>query len=483
MTWRPSAEPSCPPRLAHRPGTAVGSLGPEATELAREFGLELDDWQRWFLECSLAYVPGGAWESFENGATVPRQNGKGGIIEARMLAGLFLLEEPLLTYTAHEFKTAQEHFLRIRTLIEGGPARYQRMVRTIRRASGAEAVELRNGQRLRFLARSQGSGRGFSGDVVFFDEAMILWSATVGALLPTMSARARVTAGGPQLFYTGTAGYGEQAHVLAGVRDRAVAGDDAGLFYAEWSGGTADDHAGADVDLDDVAEWRRANPAITTGRVTTEFIRLERSAMTDDEFARERLGLWGSGALRGAIDPDVWRGLADDKSKPAGRVALAVDVPPEGRRASIARAGERADGKVHVEVDARPGTGWAVERLAALSRKRGAVVVLDGGSRAAALIPGLEAAGVKPTVYGTRDVVTACSGFMDRVDEDGLRHLAQPELAIAVDAARRRKVGDAWAWHRRDTSQDISPLVAATLAIHGLKEEPPRRKSGRHMAV
>jgi hypothetical protein len=73
--------------------------------------------------------------------------------------------------------------------------------------------------------------------------------------------------------------------------------------------------------------------------------------------------------------------------------------------------------------------------------------------------------------------------FMDRVDDDGLRHLAQPELSIAVDAARRRKVGDAWAWHRRDTSQDISPLVAATLALYGLKEEPPKKKSGRSMAV
>lgn len=483
MTWQPDARPSCPPRLAHRPGRAVGSLGPEVVELAGEFGLELDDWQAWSLECALAFDERGRWESFEVGETVPRQNGKGGIIEARMLGGLFLLGEPLLTYTAHEFKTAQEHFLRIRNLIEGGPLKYRQRVRTIRKASGAEAVELKNGQRLRFLARSQGAGRGFSGDVVFLDEAMMLWAATVGALLPTMSARAKVTAGGPQVYYSGTAGHGEQAAVLAGLRDRAIAGDDEGLFFAEWAGGAADDHAGANVDLDDEAEWRRANPAIGSGRIEVEFIRRERNAMTDDEFARERLGLWGSGALRGAIDPDVWRALGDVASKPAGQVALAVDVPPEGRRASISRAGARADGKVHVEVDVRPGTSWAVDRLAELSKKRGAVVVLDGGSRAAALIPGLVAAGVKPVVYGTRDIVTACSGFMDRVDEDGLRHLAQPELAIAVDAARRRKVGDAWAWHRRDTSVDISPLVAATLAVHGLNEEPPKRKSGRSMAV
>jgi hypothetical protein len=483
MSWQPDALPSCPARLAYRPGRAVGSLGPEAVELAHEFGLELDDWQAWYLTCALAYVDGGRWESFEVGGTVPRQNGKGGIIEARVITGLFLLDELLLNYTAHEFKTAQEHFRRIDNLVEGAPLKYRKRVKAIRKASGAEAIELRDGSRLRFLARSQGSGRGFSGDVVFFDEAMILYAPTVGALLPTLSARAKVTTGGPQLWYTGTAGHGEQALVLAGVRDRAVAGGDPGLFYAEWAGGTPDDHTGSGVDLDDREEWARANPALGSGRIELDFIERERAAMSDEDFARERLGLWGTGALHGAIDPDVWRALGDMDSRPTGQVALAVDVPPEGRRASIARAVLRPDGRVHVEVDVRPGTGWAVERLAELAKKRGAVVVLDGASRANALVPGLEAAKVKVIVYGTRDVVTACSAFMDRVDEDGIRHLAQPEMAIAVDAARRRKVGDAWAWHRRDTSQDISPLVAATLAIHGLNEEPPKKKSGRTMAV
>lgn len=482
-SWRPSVAPSCPPRLAHRPGRAVGSLGPEAADLAGEFDLVLDDWQRWFLECALAFDERGRWDAFEVVGVVPRQNGKGALIEARMLAGLFLLEEPLLTYTAHEFKTAQEHFLRIRTLIEGGPGRYQRQVRTIRRASGAEAVELQSGRRLRFLARSHGSGRGFSGDVVFFDEAMILDSSTVGALLPTMSARTRVTAGGPQLWLTGTAGHGERALVLSGVRDRAIAGEDPGLFYAEWSAGDPEDHIGARVDLDDEGGWARANPAVGSGRIEVEFIRRERASLADDEFARERLGLWGSRATRGAIDPDVWIALGDPGSRPAGQIALAVDVPPEGRRASIARAGQRSDGMIHVEVDVRSGTTWAIERLAEISRKRGAVVVLDGGSRAAALIPGLQAAGVEPVVYGTRHLVRACSEFMDLVDERRLRHQAQPELAIAVDSARRRKVGDAWAWHRRDASVDISPLVAATLAVHGLTEEPPKRRTGRSLAV
>lgn len=478
------AQLSCPPRVWNTPPRA-GTLGPQAVELAHEAGLELDDWQAWTLQEALGVRADGRWSAFEVGLCVPRQDGKGSILEARELTGLFLLDERLLTHTAHEFKTSQEHFLRLATLVDGLPARYKRQVRRIREAHGSEAIELRDGRRIRFLARSGGSGRGFSGDLVVLDEAMILLATALGALLPTMAARANVTVGGPQVWYAGTAGLGdERSEVLARVRDRGIAGAER-LFWAEWSGGEPDDHAGAGVRLDDRAEWYRANPAMhgNRPRITEEFVENERGAMPDDQFARERLCLWGGPGAQAAIDPDVWRALADAASKPAGTIALAVDVPPEGKRASIARAGLRADGRVHGEVDARPGTSWAVERLAELSRRRNAVVVLDGGSRAVSLVPALVAAGVEPIVYGTRDVVSACGAFLDKIDEDGLRHAGQPELNLAVDAARRRKVGDAWAWHRRDASVDLSPLVALTLAVHALKEDPPRRKTGRVMAV
>jgi hypothetical protein len=79
--------------------------------------------------------------------------------------------------------------------------------------------------------------------------------------------------------------------------------------------------------------------------------------------------------------------------------------------------------------------------------------------------------------------VTSCArrSFVDKVDEEpSLRHLGQPELALAVDGARKRKVGEAWLWHRRDTSVDISPLQALTLAVYGLKEERPKKEVRPH---
>jgi phage terminase large subunit-like protein len=474
---------SCPPRVWSAPPKA-GSLGHLAIELAAEAGLILDDWQAWQLHEAMGIRPDGRWSSFEVGLSVSRQNGKGGILEARELGGLFLPEvhESLLVHTAHEFKTAQEHFGRIYACIEQLPPRYRRLVKHVYEANGSESVEMRDGRRLRFLARSGGSGRGFSGDLVVLDEAMILLASAISSLVPTMSARALATVGGPQLWYTGSPGLGDdRSDVFAAVRDRGLE-HAARLFWAEWGAGEPDDHTGANVDPDDVAEWYRANPAMHTGRMEEEFVEAERPALGDD-FPRERLGVWGGGGVSSPIDADTWRALADANSRPGDHVAFALQVPPEGKRAAIARAGFRADGTVHGEVDVRPGTRWAVERLADVAKRRNAVVCIDASGMAGALIPDLIEAGVKVVAYSTRDVVRACGSFVDKVDEAELHHPGQPELAMAVDGARKRKVGEAWLWQRRDTSVDISPLQALTLAVYGLKEERPKKKTGRSLAV
>lgn len=469
-----------PPRVANVP-ESVESLGAEASDKAAEAGLHLDEWQSWTLEQALGFRRDGRWSAFEVGLVVPRQDGKGGILEARMLAGLFLLDEQLITYTAHEFKTAQEHFLRIQSLIETSPSLMAK-VKKIRTSHINMGVELKSGQRLRFLARSGGSGRGFSGDVVIFDEAMILRQAALGALLPTMSARTNVTAGGPQLWYAGTAGSGESddSEVLSGVRGRGIEGADR-LCYMEWSAGDGDDHDGKHVDLDDRREWYRANPAMwgNKPRITEEFVENERAALSDDEFARERLCIWGTAHRQPVIDPDTWKSLEDRDSKIDGDVAFAIDVPPEGGSASIAVAGFREDGKPHVEVaESDSGTKWAVEWLEERNQKWEPVaVVLDPSSRAGALIPALTKAGVDLTLVSGREMAQACGAFYDEVDEGDLRHLGQPVLNVAVDGARKRRVGDAWAWHRRDTSVDISPLVAATLARHGIVSASPRKET------
>jgi len=149
------------PRVFTAP-SYTSSAGQEAVELAAHAGLVLDDWQQHALHVGLGERADGSWSAFEVAVNVPRQNGKGGIIEARELAGLFLLGERLILHSAHEFKTSIEAFRRIVALVTNTDGLRKR-VKAIRRTTGEEAIELLNGQRLRFLARSGGSGRGFTG--------------------------------------------------------------------------------------------------------------------------------------------------------------------------------------------------------------------------------------------------------------------------------------------------------------------------------
>jgi hypothetical protein len=59
----------------------------------------------------------------------------------------------------------------------------------------------------------------------------------------------------------------------------------------------------------------------------------------------------------------------------------------------------------------------------------------------------------------------ACGQLVDLVTDRELVHLGSNELATAVRGARTRPLGDAWAWSRKNSAVDISPLVAATLAL------------------
>lgn len=124
---------------------------------------------------------------------------------------------------------------------------------------------------------------------------------------------------------------------------------------------------------------------------------------------------------------------------------------------------------VHTEVvDRRRGTGWVIDRVEELvSRWETSGVTLDAIGPAGALLPGLGERGISANVVSTSEYGRACQGFKNLVDDDRMRHKNQSGLTAALEAARKRPLGDtgAWGWHRRDTT-DITPLVAATLATY-----------------
>lgn len=450
------------PRYAWAP-PAVGSRGQEALEVAARAGLVLDDWQALAVDGALGVGEGGRWAAFEVGVDVSRQNGKGGILETRELAGLFAFGERLIIHSAHQFDTSLEAFRRLLFLVEDTPD-YDRQVKRVSRSHGEEGIELRSGQRIRFRTRTKGGGRGFTGDCLLLDEAMFLPEPTIGALLPTLSARKN-----PQVWYTGSAVdqlVHDHGSVFARVRRRGIA-QEPGLAYFEWSAeGEIDDLGDR---LDDPGAWQAANPALGI-RINEDFIRTERRAMDPRTFAVERLGIGDWPADPGdveVIDWERWKSLIDSRSYMLDPVCLAFDVTPSRDRASIAAAGRRPDGLLHMEVpEYRRGTGWVVDRLVELHQHQHIFSVsCDPAGPAAALIRPLESAGIEVKQATAREMAQACGMLLDLVADGKLRHLGSDELSTAVKNAGTRPLGESWAWSRRSSAADISPLVAATIAL------------------
>lgn len=459
------------PRVSSVPRFS-SSAGEEAVELAASAGLFLDPWQRWVLESSLGERPDSKWSAFEVGLIVPRQCGKGSILEARELFGLVLAEEKLIIHSAHLFKTSAEAFRRVLTLMQETPD-LDRRIRKVSHTHGAEGIEMTNGCRLNFVARSKGGGRGLSGDLLILDEAFAVTPDQVEALMPTMSARPN-----GQLWYVSSppldAVTGE---VLFAVKARGES-QDPDLFWADWGQLPG-------VDLDDPNVWAAANPALGF-RITEETIARERRSMTPEGFGRERLGIWPETAGTQVISPQLWAELADPGAKRPEKVAFAVDVTPMRDHAAIVSAGFRPDGTVQLAVvDHREGVDWIPERLKVLRDRYDPVAVaLDGKGPAAGLLFDLRQAGFAESddkdrprhgdlvLLHTGNVTDAFGMFVDRVRQRQIRHSDDVPLTVALNGAKTRPIGDGSAWARRGNT-DISPLVAATVATWALLTRAP----------
>lgn len=435
------------PRHRSRPQAVLGrQAADEAVELAALAGLHLDAWQSEFLQDALAVRADGRWAAREAALVCPRQNGKGAVLEAVELAGLFLFDEQLILHSAHEFKTASEAFRRVWSLIESTPD-LERQVHRKLANNNDMSVELRSGQRLRFVARTGGSGRGFSGDRVILDEAYNLPEQAISALVFTTAARDN-----PQVWYTSSAPLpSESSAVLRRICKRGRGGDPS-LVYAEFK---AED----DVDLADEEAWQEANPGYPF-RITDEAIRLELGVSLPVDFARERLGIWPDETeAHRVVQAADWSACATPTYEP-GPLSFAVDVSPDGASAAVGVS----DGTLLEVVAHRAGTAWVVPECVA-RRDLFQEVTLDPAGPAGVLVAPLTAAGITVREVTIREHVAACGQLLNAITDGAVRHLAQPELDAAVAAADRRDVGDGgWLWSRRRSTVDICTLVAVGLA-------------------
>lgn len=462
------------------------TAGDDLTDLASACGVEQMPWQQLVARNAMCEDPmTGKWLAFQVCLIVPRQNGKNGIVRWRLLAGLFLFGEEKLVHSAHLFKTARAEYLAIRQIIESNPE-FMAQVRSMP-DSKETAIILKDGRRLDFVARSRANGRGLQGDCVILDEAFALSSELVSDLLPVLSSRSS-----PQVWYTSSTGM-DDSEVLLNMRKKALENPEKNkhLAFFEWS-----------APLDRV-DWRSpeavaaSNPALGYLQSWEWISEVELDVMGQEQYQRERLGVWADRSSEAAIGVDLWaRSFATKEALVGAKVvrrSVALEVTADRDLAVLAGAAELKDGRVVVDIiAAKPGVAWVQDEVARVVKKQKphAGVVVDSFSGAAALAPRLQAEGIPVAFALTQDVTRGTADFYDRVvrteeDEEGnpvpapsLLHGAHDLLDDAAHTARRRLVGTsktAWTWKNFGEVR-VEPLRAVTLALRGLDMEPVVKK-------
>jgi len=428
-------------------------------------------WQRLVLDVALEVDEAtGRLVYGEVDLTVPRQSGKSTLVLAksvhRCTATGFFGPRQRVVYTAQTRIKAREKWEEDYAADLEHSRTFKRMVR-VHKSNGNEHIRFQNGSRFGIDANTESAGHGGTLDEAYIDEAF----AQRDGRLEQAFRPAMITRPSTQLWVVSTAGWlGESPFLepkIASGRARLATGEPSRVAYFEWSAPEDSDPLDEDV-------WRATMPALGH-TIDIDDIRGELESLGVADFQRAYLNMWvpkPSLATESLVPEQSWARCGDHDSALVGPMAFGLDVSPDGS-ASIGVAGNRADGLPHVAVvESRPGTDWVAGRLAELQRRwHPRVIVVDSGGPAGALVPDLRAAGVEFHEVTVRELVQGCGRFLNLVKEAGLRHRDEGALNAAVKAARKRTVGDAWAWARRNVETDMSPLYAVTFSLIGLAAE------------
>lgn len=464
------------------PDGIVSTSAPSVLAVAAKLGVTLDPWQADVARIVFAKRRDGEFASDVVAISVPRQAGKTFLVSALVLS--YCLANPGVTvaWTAHHNKVMLETFQHLRTMV--APDRVAKRVSKVNASAENRSIVFVNGSRIVMAARESGALRGVSRvSILVLDEAQILTEAAMSDVLPTQNA-----ARGALTIMLGTPPRPKDpGEVFTQQREQALRADQAGepLDAAAWVEFSADD----DAETDDLDQWRQANPSYPK-RTPLKAIRKLRRMLTEDHFRREALGIWDDKSTPAVIPVTDWGACLDADSVAVEKLVLAVDIAPERTHASVAVAGLRADDLVHVEVDEmRAGTGWVCDWVVARCEANPvAAVVVDAKGPAASLAPELKRRKCRVVMTTADDMTNACADFYDAAVNRELRHIGQPQLTVSLNSARKRSIGDRWAWNRKSSDADITPIVAATLAHWGVgsrkvRARPTQTTAGRRVMV
>lgn len=479
-----------PPLRELTPDTSVGY---EIIEFARHIlEIELLPWQQWLVIHAFEVVDIGDddWRLRFRVvvAEAGRQNGKTILGCVIALFFLYQLQVGLVLGTAQDVSNAEDTWQMCVEIAQNNPA-LSEAIQHVWFTNGSKRLQLTGNRDYRVRASNRKAGRGKSADLVLLDELREhqTWEAWA-ALSKTGMARKNAL-----MWCMSNAGDGTsvvlrhfrlRAHAQLGdpdgivkalgesetISDDSADGSALGLF--EWS-------APPDADPGDIAAWAQANPSLG---YTIELATLKAAHADDpaDVFKTECLCQWVTSTVTPPFPVDAWDAGKDEESTIAKDSPLwwGVDVSSDRTHASIGVCGRRPDGAWHIElVEYRSGTGWLVKwfQNAAPNYSGMKVALQSKGAPIGSMMDVIGAIdGIEIIECKGKDVAGWCGRMYDAVasstetdiDAVPVYHITQPALDLAANIAATRPLGDgAWAWDRNKSMEDISPLVAVTMAL------------------
>lgn len=475
----------------------VETYGPLVAEVCAAADFAPDPQQELLLDRIFAIRADGLPAAFSTAVICCRQNLKTGLFKQAALGWIYVTEQQLVVWSAHEMSTALEAQRDLAELIERAPALRRRLKRSTNEglygSNGQERIEFESGQRIRFRARTNDGGRGLTGNKVILDEAFALAPSNTAALLPTMMARPE-----GQVVYGSSAGKAD-SEVLRDVRDRGRAGSSPRMFYAEWLApwrrcanprcAHPKDHSEAGCALDDIELRTKANPTLSTGRITLEKIEDMRQELDPADFARECLGWWGDPSRDGItrlIPVDDWTAASTTIAPPDGVRSFGMVFDFDSDRGALAGAVKHDDG-THLElIDVGPVNiealaGWFETRW-----RNSGMIAIAGGGGAKALKQALRDRKVPERVIR---VLTTPEYFAGNVMLlDGLtkaKNVTVPAgsdaLEASVKVADRKNLPSGWRWISTSPDGDQSPMEALSVALWAARTN--RRRPGRKQVI
>ena len=443
--------------------------GLDAARILKSGRMTLDEWQADILCDWMAIANNGRWLNKTCGLSMPRQNGKTGLLEGRAEAGMILYNEQVI-YTAHLQKTATETFEEMAAFFDTPNLR--KYIDVIKTALGREQIILKTGARVKFLARTRNGGRGQHGDLLIFDEAQELNIDAQASFIPAISASLN-----PQTIYAGTPpDPTADGTVFKGVRAKALSGETTSTAWAEFS-------VPEIGDVKDRKRWALTNPALGT-RILETTIEGECEQMPADTFARERLGWWTPEAehkLDYALDADLWASCKSEEPKPTGKTAYGVKFTADGASVALCGAVIPENGAARISLIEQRPTGYGISWLADWLNQRytkASCVVIDGRNGVDVLVERIsptwkmKGSVIRPT---SKDVIAAVGTLTNALNEHAVTWFFQQEaLNESALTSTKRTIGGGWGFG----GDNSAPIEAASLALWGAQntKRDPNKK-------